>query len=294
MSYNDFLKEILGRLQAVYAGRARVSVSKVRKNNGLMLDGLAIFKDGKSISPTIYLNDFYEEYRQGTGIGAIAEKIIEVYENHFCNGLDFSYFADFENIRGKIVYKIINKEANEELLKTVPHEDFLDLAVCYGVYVRTDQFGNGMMLIQNQHMKMWKVTKDIIRKEAGKNTPVLLRPHFTTMCELLNEMIFSVRKPKEDYEGSELFVLTNTEKFFGAGCMLYEGLMADIARRLGGDLYILPSSVNELIILRKSDEYAREKLMEMVRNVNDDVVCREEILSYSVYEYDAKSGIIHL
>lgn len=293
MNYNEFLEEILERMQAHYGESTRVSINKVRKNNGIVLDGLAIMEDGKSISPTIYLNDFYEQYGSGMEIGEITEEIIHMYENSICRELDFSYFADFENIRGRIVYKLINKAANEELLKTVPYDDFLDLAICYGVYVRTDQFGNGMMLIQNHHMKMWGVNQEVLKKEAGKNTPELLKPHFTTMFDILNEILFS-KKTNEDYSDSPLFVLTNSEKFFGAGCILYEGMLKQISKTLGGDLYILPSSTSEVIILRKDGEFTKEKLVEMVKGVNDEMVCREEILSYSVYEYDAKDDIIHL
>lgn len=294
MTYNEFLEEINGRVEARYTDLAKVQINKVRKNNGVVLDGLVILKNGENVSPTIYLNDFYKKYQDGIGLGEITKEIIDLYENNICSELDFSYFADFENIRKRIVYKVINKAENKELLENIPHEEFLDLAICYGIYVRTNRFGNGMMLIQNQHLDMWNVNQKSIEKEARRNTPVLLKPQLYTMGGLLNEMFFEAEAVDEDERQSDLFVLTNCEKFLGAGCILYEGMMEDISKRLGGDLYILPSSINEVIILRKSEGFSKQELLNIVKSVNDDMDCRQEILSYMVYEYDAKSGIIHL
>jgi len=51
-------------------------------------------------------------------------------------------------------------------------------------------------------------------------------------------------------------------------------------------MYILPSSIHEVIILPKSTMFNKEELMAMVRDVNTEGVSKDEVLSYTVYEYD--------
>ena len=65
-----------------------------------------------------------------------------------------------------------------------------------------------------------------------------------------------------------------------------------IAEALEDDLYILPCSVNEVLLVRASElEDGVDELKEMVRDVNETVVSEKDILSYSVYYYDKENGI---
>ena len=66
-----------------------------------------------------------------------------------------------------------------------------------------------------------------------------------------------------------------------------------MADRINNDLYILPSSVHELITVPASFGSC-EDLKKTVRNVNDTVLVSDEILSYSVYRYSRKAGSIEI
>jgi hypothetical protein len=298
MTYNEFLKTILYNVKAHFGGSATVNLHTVLKNNGVRLDGLIIMEKGKNVSPTIYLNDFYESFREEVGMSEIMEQILELYEKGSRNLMDFSYIAEFEKVQSRIVFKLINKNENEELLKDVPYTQVLDLAVCYGVFIHDEDIGNGLVLIHDCHLDMWHVTKEEVAALAQKNTPLQLKPCFVPIERVIGSM-FLKRNTQEaengEYRnGSGLFVLTNSEKFMGAGCILYKDLLSQIAGKLGSDLYILPSSVNEVLIIRKNAGISKWDLMHMVKSVNDEEVSREEILSYMVYEYERESDIIHL
>ncbi len=43
----------------------KVRLDDVRKNNGVVLRGITVTQDDSNISPTIYLNSYYEEYIKG-------------------------------------------------------------------------------------------------------------------------------------------------------------------------------------------------------------------------------------
>ena len=63
---------------------------------------------------------------------------------------------------------------------------------------------------------------------------------------------------------------------------------AFISKQIGSDYYILPSSVHELLILRKKDcDITENELRSMVREINQSIVSPEEILGNEVFEYRA-------
>ena len=81
------------------------------------------------------------------------------------------------------------------------------------------------------------------------------------------------------------YILTNQKEVDGAIYLMSPEVVGAIAEALEDDLYILPCSVNEVLLVRASE------LKEMVRDVNETVVSEKDILSYSVYYYDKENGI---
>ena len=92
-----------------------------------------------------------------------------------------------------------------------------------------------------------------------------------------------------------LFVMSNGDYMNGASVILYKDVLRDFAKYMEYDLYILPSSIHEVIILL-DNEYAKapEELARMVRETNRIVVDREEILSDHVYYYDREKDEIRI
>ena len=132
MSYEEFLQVIPGLLQRRLGPEARVSVHTVYKNNNLKKEMLCILEEGSNVSPTIYLHPFYEAFERGMEVDEILEEILEEYRRNRCGlYLDVDEFQQFDRVSSRIVYKLINYERNEEMLSTVPHRRFLDLAVVY-------------------------------------------------------------------------------------------------------------------------------------------------------------------
>ena len=83
-----------------------------------------------------------------------------------------------------------------------------------------------------------------------------------------------------------MYVLSNRNRVEGAACMLYPGLIRGFAEKAGSSLYIIPSSVHELLLLPAEDCGEAAGIRDMIREVNDTQVSDEEILSYSLYYYD--------
>ena len=131
----------------------------------------------------------------------------------------------------------------------------------------------------------WKVPKAELFKIALENTQNSNQVKFQSMNEAMDE-IFSLNA-EGDFD-TPMHILSNENNQYGATVALYPDVLKEISKQIGSDYYILPSSVQELIILRKKDcDITEKELRSMVREINQSIVSPEEILGNEVFEYRA-------
>ncbi len=279
-----------------------VRINEVMKNNGVMLSGITMLQDDNNISPTIYLNQYYEAYESGEiTLRCIVDDVLDTYERNKVNqSVDMRFFMNYERIKDRIIFKLIHAERNEELLKDIPHIRYLDLAIVFQCLISDEMFGNATIMIHNAHLKIWEITEEELYKKAIKNTPKLQQYDIKTMRDVLCEMMRLEeleRKEiidREEYlrelrDATPMYVLSNRTRVQGASCILYSDILRDFAAAIKSDFYILPSSIHEVILLPAQGDEDEEGLKNMVREVNETQVEREEVLSDSVYYYNRET-----
>lgn len=296
MEYKEFVEYIKMNAGYIAGEGGNITINHVIKNNGCEMDGLVIMEKGKDIAPTIYLDSFYELYTNGENIKNIIRKIEVIYEQNKNNvTFDVNILKHFDTIKDKIVYKVVNYRSNEKLLEQVPHKRILDLAVVFYCLLDNEYGRSATALIYNNNLKNWNVTIDDVYKAALKNTPDLLHSKISSMAALFEKCGVNVDGEEVDlkeYVPSDMYVLTNESKLNGAACILYENVLYDFAQKLGADLYILPSSVHEVILLPKLSMFEKDELVNMVKEVNTEGVAADEVLSDHVYEYNRTERLI--
>ena len=296
MNYGEFLEYVRDGISKILGEESNVYVHKVLKNNNIELDALAVTQPGSNVSPTIYLNEYYNDYLDGRKLGGIINDIYDLYEEHRGKmEFDIEIFKDFEKIKKRIAFKVVNAASNQKLLEDVPNIPLLDLAIVFYFIVDSDFLGSATALIHNMHLELWNINEKELYKIAMENTPKILNYELRNMNEIIREMISSEIKGEipdiafkevEDSKGRiKMYVLTNSQKVNGAACILYDGILADFASKHGKDLYILPSSVHEVILVLDEDEIKKEDLDNMVREVNRIEVDEGDILSDHAYIY---------
>ena len=87
-------------------------------------------------------------------------------------------------------------------------------------------------------------------------------------------------------EPYEQYVLSNSSTCHGASVLLYPDVLDQLAQNAGENLFILPSSIHELILMRDNGEMSAGELQAMVACVNQEGVEPQEVLSDEVYYYD--------
>lgn len=298
MEYREFLENVRKEVESRYDSNVSVTLNHVMKNNGTELDGITIMEKDKNIAPTIYINSFYDRYREGVSLKAVVSEIIRIYnQNKNSININADYFENYENVRKTIVYKLVNYQKNKKLLEDVPYKRVLDLAVVFYCLIEQRKGVSATALIHNEHLRIWNVTEDEIYNDALKNTPVLLAGSIVLMSKILSEIAGTAPADNDEkvceYTGEDiLYVLTNSSRVNGAACILYDNLLKKFANDVHSDLYILPSSVHEVIIVPKKNAFDKSELADMVREVNEQGVSQDEILSDNVYEYNRKNGLI--
>ncbi|MBP5528476.1 MAG: hypothetical protein J6X80_00340 [Lachnospiraceae bacterium] len=291
MDYDIFKECILEALSDRFGEDCKIEYKEVLKNNGIRLDGLLVRFPNKSISPTVYVNEYYDKYVAGWDIDDIADHI-EWLIRHNCLEDDFNpeTLIDFENIKDRIVYKLVNYEKNEDLLSTVPHKKFLDLAVVYYIAIKEDIFESASILINNAHLELWGKGMEDIDRLAKENCPKILKPELKSMAQTLMEFIRHDNKESDELNEDMLsecgmYVLSNEKKQFGASAILYDNVIKEFSESLNSDLYILPSSVHEVIMIPSVLVDSVDKLNDMICEVNATQVPLIDILSNHSYYY---------
>lgn len=269
----------------------RVKLNDVMKNNGVVLRGITLMQDDSNISPTIYLNPYYDAYENGdTTLGTVIDEVIDTYERNKINrSIDMKFFLNYETVRSRIIFKLINTEKNRELLRDVPYIPFHDLSIVFQCLVSEERFGNASILIHNVHLQLWKVNARELYECALENTPLLQGYELADMNTVLEEMKALGGIDDEEIEDMQqevpMYVLSNKSRINGASCILYKDILKDFAMVVDKDLYVLPSSIHEVILLPSDGTQESEQLKEMVREINQSQVEKEEVLSDSVYYY---------
>ncbi len=287
MNYELFGKAIELEVQKQLDDHIKVELHTVMKNNGVQLKGLCIMERDSRISPTIYLEEFYQRYLNGCPLREIVEKILEIYEKSRSES-EFSLedFADFSKVQNKLMCKLVSRERNQTLLEEIPHVPYLNLEIAFFLAVENMDFGNGSILIRNDHLKVWKVSTEILYEYARENT-IRERPfRIQTMKELIGNLV----KEEEQHFFAELpiYVLSNEERIYGAAAILYDRVLEEAGKRLKENYYILPSSLHEVILVPESGIKGSEPLEKLVREVNETQVEPEDVLADCVYHYDCE------
>lgn len=310
MNYSQFILKIREDIQERLGGDVSVETIRVPKNNGVMMQGIAIRRPGEKVVPTIYLERYYADYLEGRDLEDILEDFLELYEEQ--GGIetpDVEFYRDYEKVKRKLAPKLINREKNQAMLKQMPHRDFLDMAVIFYCLVDSLQAGTAAILIKNEHLKNWGVSVKQLYADALANAERMLPGRIRTMEELLSRMVLEEEisiwewkekeepfpmlegAPKERGEFGQipLFVLTNNRRYLGAACILYGKVLKEFAGKIRENFFILPSSVHEVILLPESKVKNAKNLLCMVAEVNRTQLAPEEVLSDAVYYYDRKS-----
>ena len=311
MELKEFTNKVQKALSEFYGNEAEVKEHQIYKNNDILLYGICVLEKDRNIAPTIYLNHFHDRYENGVPFGEIIKEIIQIIDdNRVERNLNIDFFMDYEKVKKRLVLRLIHRENNKELLKDVPYQSYLDLAVVCHCVLESEEIGSGAILIHKNHMHSWNIDEETLFQDAYQNSPCLEPYQILPMSEMVKDILENtiaaqveqldmeeekkiqlvqetVEKMAQEMEERNIpmYVLSNAKKYYGAACILYPGVLEKIEQLLQSDYYILPSSVHEIIFLGKQEGMNEDTLNEMIEEINLTQVAKEEWLSNHAYLY---------
>lgn len=262
-----------------------VRIQKVCKNNHVSMTGVSIGTSEERLQPVMYLETFYRMYIKGRDLGEVLCEIgaaYQEYEDGF--PLEEEKIFDYGFIRKNLFFRLVNLDQNQEQLEQCPYEQVNDLAVTYRWSAYRNSGGMASALIRKRDLELWGVSEEQMKADAQENTRKMFPPSIKKI-----ESIIPVQIEEGDIP---IFVLSNGDYMNGASAMLYDEVLKEFAERMKSNLYILPSSIHEVILLLEDDAGNPEELSKMVKDTNRTVVDKEEVLSDHVYYYDRKEDQI--
>ena len=294
MTYEEF-KEVVKETFMDYMPEdyrdMRIDIRPVIKVNE-KLDGFGLVGGNHSTVPTMYINYLYEDYRESEKLQSVLRQAAK----EMASAVKYAHLLgnlNFKLAKNNIIFQLVNTEQNKEMLMEVPHREFQDLSIIYRWVVKTDGESIQSAIIRNGLAEDLDLTEEQMYKLAVDNTRRILLPTIRPIKDILWGVFESNGMTAEEIDmmfGQDLpekamWVIGNDKGIHGAASMLYEENLHELAMKVGTDLYILPSSIHEVIAVsvKMGDPY---ELAQVVRDINMGQVALSERLSNQVYHYD--------
>lgn len=299
MTYQEFRDYVEENFRLEGMEDAPCCIDSVLKNNDVELWKLFVDVPEKNISPALYLEPFYRRVLEGDP----AEDVLYDIENEYRKILERRPGIDQEEMDNilseeQIVFNLVHYRMNRKKLKNCPYVRIMDLAMEFRYATSMKEKSYGSVLITNDIFEKLDMSREKLLRLAMENTMRIFPPVVFDM-EIFQKRFFrdplaakevTVMRPDQIRKGQFMYVLTNEHMVYGAGALIYEGVLNTIADRLCSDLMILPSSVHEIIMVPVDDMEDTIRSVPMVRQVNRSMMDPTDVLSYSVYYFDRKSG----
>lgn len=262
-------------------------------------EAITVVPDGSVVGVNFNIDNAfasYEHTQDYAGVLAGATKVI-------ADGLDkapeidVNALMDYGNMKEKLSIEVISAETNADLLDKIPHEKIEDLAVVYRFEMESNVDERTSILITNDMIERMGVSHEQLRADALENAPEIRPAVIQGMNEIMKEMMGPevyelLGIPDETDE--KMYVASVPDRNSGAGVLAYQDFMDQAAEKLGGDFFILPSSIHEIILVPDTGDISADDLQAMVKEVNATQVRPEEKLTDNVYHYDSKDHVFEL
>lgn len=200
----------------------------------------------------------------------------------------------YDDAKGMLFPELIPQKGNEAVLAEHPHEKVEDMAVVFRLDLQSK---DGVMMsarVNQAMLNAFGVSAEQLKQDALENAPITHPATFRSMEEVLSAIMGGMPMPEPEEGAARLYVASTESMYRGAGVLAYPGFLQEASEKIGGNFFVLPSSIHELLFLKDNGDMTRQELAGIVRSVNASEVSPQEQLSDNVYHYDGKAQVFEL
>lgn len=299
LSFQKFIEKVKTEIHLLCGDSYQIIMEPVPQNNGTEQTGMDIRKEQGEEMAHLCLDAYYEQYLAGMTVEEAARDIWDIFNSFEQSGVSEGLLNDFEKVKNKVVFSLVNYGMNKERLESMPYVPYLDLAILFYVLLERTENGERTAVITNKELTAWGTTKEELLRLARQNTPRLYMAEVNSLNDVMKSFVKD-KKSKDFFdefigeEESSLYVLSNRHNVKGAAVILYDSLLKEMSKVLGHDLLILPSSVHEVLVMAYDKTMDFLSIRDMVEHINEVEVPVCDVLSNQIYRYNREKDQVSL
>lgn len=283
MDVGTFSRAFIAELETYYQKQnGRTEIYPVQTDGGTIQAVALRFQDSP-IAVTFYPELFFEHYEEKTGIGPLVRMAASSIA--LLRPLDLeTYQITKEKTAQCLRAGVISFQENQNRLKNVPHERFMDLAIIPKWYYTPGYSVD----VNSQVMAGLGMTKEEILEEAKEHTFHMVKEMQT--LEAVNQTYDEPEKfrtrNKNPYE-QKMYILSTEGYQEGSVVIADRNTLQSIYKKLG-DFYIFPDREYRVLVMAQSACEDPERIMEQILEEKRMTYDWAPTLSKRVYAYDGR------
>lgn len=267
------LKELINTIKNMVYTDMTVYSKMVQKGNRT-LTGISIGK-GNAL-PVVYMEDYEDLFQEKGYIGVAREMIKLCKEASEKFSINVDDATSWNYAKEHLLLCIAPAGTTNGV--TIP---YLDLEL----YFRVELSNDDTYKVIDAMLDTWNITKDeLLRIALETNQHVAL-----SMRDVMKDVLIEDGTPDymieamlDAFQDATQIVLKNASTLFGASAIYKTELLKGVADKYESDLYIIPSSIHEVIVI-PTEGITTADMDKMIRDINQSEVAPEEVLSDHVY-----------
>ena len=301
MNYEMFVEELKNKISAA---------------TNVPIENMEFVKDGKKYAPTgdrlliklakhedawemcgVHVKELFEEFSKGTSFDSIVDSSVEDIKQMQKQSLykEAKKIWDYETAKDSLFIRLLNYDDNSEELKDAIYKRIGDIAQVLYMKV-SERDGNVMSTkILKSIVRKWQANSDLLSEdyifeEALKNTERMSPPRIYRW----EQMIFDPEYEGEEFmnPGTESAIskdfigncLSIPEKTNGAVAIFYPGVAERFANVLNSDLYLVFTSIHEVMVHRTNGVNAGD-LSTILQDTLKEATPKRDSLTKKIYKY---------
>ena len=299
LNYNDFKEQLINDIEVKLPHYA-INTSQIYKNNAMKDVVVGRYNDN-DVVPTIYIDDYYNDYTDNDkSYNDLLQEIISVITS--CEDMQNKITVEgnkykcviskLKDLEYNVLPRVVCTKTNTDMLKNLVHREFLDMSIYYVVQTKVND-GVGSIRITNDMLKSLK--QDVTEEQLYKWSIANLKNDYNyaiSMTKLMYCLMFELdTKNYKEYETDDvMIVISNDCGICGANNILNNDILKEVADNINSDLFVLPSSIHEIIVVPTVIGLLQDELRQMVKEVNCEKVGDEDRLTDTIYLYSRNTN----
>ncbi|MEY8233252.1 DUF5688 family protein [Oscillospiraceae bacterium 50-16] len=264
---------------------------------------LPIGTEGHTEYISFSMEELSQTYRKGGLDGVLSAVVTSLKEckiNAEKTAGALEHFAEYEEIKNRLILRPLNYDDNEQILKHGIYRRVGDMALVLYISLGGGKQGSSAnvmsTMVSRELFLLWGVGEDEeeVLNWAMDNTMRLQPPVFCVIslpAMKIQHIPFmdGAEEIEVDFDIPMAPVLSTEQEINGAIAAFYPGVLERLHQMVGEDFYLVFTSIYDVHIHPISGKVRVETMRDCLSGMNKEINKREELLSRRIYRYNTEN-----